>query len=197
MLNIAVFASGNGSNLEVLLNTPFKNGKITLVVSNNPKAYALERAKNHQIPSIAIPRCDYPSQQAFEECILKHLKEHHIDCIVLAGFMLILSPFFIQHFPNKIINIHPSLIPAFCGEGFYGIKVHEAALQYGVKVSGASVHFVNEIVDGGQIIAQKAISISKQETPQSLQKKISALEHKLLPKGVQILINQTIQAKRK
>lgn len=197
MLNIAVFASGNGSNLEVLLNQNFKNGKITLVLSNNPNAYALKRAQAHQVQTIVVNKKDYLSQEEFEHHILNHLQKHNIDCIVLAGFMLILSSNFIRHFPNKIINVHPSLIPSFCGEGFYGIRVHEAVLKYGVKVSGASVHLVNEIVDGGQIIAQKATTISKNETPQSLQKKIAKLEHQILPKGVQILINQIIKERKR
>ncbi|WP_027327106.1 phosphoribosylglycinamide formyltransferase [Helicobacter pametensis] len=190
MLNIAVFASGNGSNLEVLLNTQFNQGKIALVLSNNPSAYALQRAKNHNIAHICINKKEVGEK--FESEILKAMQKHHIDCIVLAGFMLILSADFISHFPNKIINIHPSLIPAFCGDGFYGMRVHEAVLEYGAKVSGASVHFVNEIVDGGKIIAQEAINLSEDETPQSLQTKVAQVEHRILPQAVQFLIDSIL-----
>lgn len=190
MLKVAVFVSGNGSNLEALLRKKLRGGQIALVVSSNPSAYALLRAKSHQIPTQTLCRKDFFSQREFEEELLELLRKYQIDCIVLAGFMLILSPFFIQFFPKRIINVHPSLIPSFCGEGFYGIRVHQAVLDYGVKVSGASVHFVNEVVDGGEIIAQKAINLSKNETPQSLQKKIIKLEHQILPKALQTLISQ-------
>lgn len=190
MLRVAVFVSGNGSNLQSLLDyqeqKKLKNAQIALVLSNKAKAYALKRAELHHIPSIAY-------EEEFETQALKALRDYEIDCIVLAGFMKILSPSFIRHYPNRIINIHPSLIPSFCGEGMYGLRVHQAALNYGVKISGASVHFVNEVVDGGKIIAQKSVQISSKETAQSLQKKVMQVEQKILPKALQILINQTLK----
>lgn len=190
LVNIAVFVSGNGSNLESLLNYKFINGTINLVISNNANAYALIRAKKHNISTEVIT-----FDNNFENNVLQILRKHNIDCIVLAGFIKILNSNIIKAYPNKIINIHPSLIPSFCGKGFYGIRIHEEVIRYGVKISGASVHYVNEVVDGGQIILQKAISVCKKDTPQSLQKKILKLEHKLLPKATQILINKTLKEK--
>ncbi|ANV98044.1 phosphoribosylglycinamide formyltransferase [Helicobacter enhydrae] len=192
MLNIAILVSGNGSNLQSLIDYQnqgkLKNGKLSLVISNKADAYALTRASDSNLPSFALT-----NPATFETEALEKMREYKIDCIVLAGFLKILSPRFIQAFPNKIINIHPSLIPSFCGAGFYGIKVHQEALKYGVKVSGASVHLVNEVVDGGQIIAQRAVRISAKETPSSLQKKVATIEQKILPQALQTLINQILK----
>ena len=184
MKNIAVLVSGSGTNLQALINAQIdgiiKSGKITLVISNNPDAYALTRAKNNGIKTAVINKkelCD-----KFEDELIKTLEDNHIDFIVLAGFMCILSEKFTSHFKDRIINVHPSLIPSFCGKGFYGLHVHEAALEYGVKVTGATVHFVNEIPDGGKIIMQKAVNILENDTPETLQKRVmEEAEWKILP----------------
>ena len=160
---IAVLVSGGGTNLQALIDSRksgiIKSGEISLVIANNENAYALERARNNDIENIVITKKAAGSQENFETELIRTLEEHNIDLIVLAGFMSILSERFTSHFANRIINVHPSLIPSFCGKGFYGLKVHEAALGYGVKVTGATVHFVNEIPDGGKIILQKAVYI--------------------------------------
>ena len=162
MQNIAVFVSGGGTNLEALLMAQeagqIPHGKITLVIASNASAYALTRAANHGVTGIAIPKKG-KTQEEFELAIRAALKEHHIDFIILAGFLSILSEDFTRQWPERIINVHPSLIPSFCGKGMYGLKVHEAALEKGVKVTGATVHFVNEIPDGGKILLQKAVCI--------------------------------------
>ena len=176
MKNVAVLVSGGGTNLQALIdaqnNGIVKSGKITLVISNKEDAYALVRAKNAGIKTQVITKESCVNRDAFEMKIIEALKENKIDYIVLAGFMLILSKNFIKEFENKIINVHPSLIPSFCGEGFYGLKVHEEALAYGVKVTGATVHFVNEIPDGGKIIMQKAVEIKDNDTPKTLQRRV-------------------------
>ena len=174
-VNIAVLVSGGGTNLQALINAQ-KNGIITsgeikLVVSSNKNAYALKRAENAGIKTAVCERKGF-SQKEFEENILNALEEEKIDVIVLAGFMSILSADFVKRYPKRIINVHPSLIPSFCGEGFYGLRVHKAALDYGVKVTGATVHFVNEIPDGGRIIMQKAVDIEENDTPEILQKRV-------------------------
>lgn len=174
---IAVLVSGGGTNLQALIDAQkegiIKSGEISLVISNKNDAYALQRAKNANIKTETITLEDCNKNKAlFEERLISILKENNIDFIVLAGFMLILSKNFVKHFEDKIINVHPSLIPSFCGEGFYGLKVHEAALEYGVKVTGATVHFVNEIPDGGKIIMQKAVDIKEDDTPETLQKRV-------------------------
>ena len=174
MKNIAVLVSGGGTNLQALINAQkdgiIKSGKITLVISNNPDAYALTRAKNSDIKTAVINKKELGV--TFEDELIKTLEENNIDFIVLAGFMCILSEKFTSHFADRIINVHPSLIPSFCGKGFYGLHVHEAALEYGVKVTGATVHFVNEIPDGGKIIMQKAVNILENDTPETLQKRV-------------------------
>jgi len=176
MKNVAVLVSGGGTNLQALIDAQnigiVKSGKITLVISNKEDAYALVRAKNAGIKTQVITKESCVNRDAFEMKIIEALKENKIDYIVLAGFMLILSKNFIKEFENKIINVHPSLIPSFCGEGFYGLKVHEEALAYGVKVTGATVHFVNEIPDGGKIIMQKAVEIKDNDTPKTLQRRV-------------------------
>ena len=174
MKNSAVLVSGGGTNLQALINAQnngiIKSGKITLVISNNPDAYALTRAKNSDIKTAVINKKELGA--TFEDELIKTLEENNIDFIVLAGFMCILSEKFTSHFADRIINVHPSLIPSFCGKGFYGLHVHEAALEYGVKVTGATVHFVNEIPDGGKIIMQKAVNILENDTPETLQKRV-------------------------
>ena len=174
--NIAVLVSGGGTNLQALIDAEKSGiiigGEISLVISNVKGAYALTRAENAGIKTETVIKKELGSQQAFEEKIISLLKENEIDLIVLAGFMSILSERFTSHFEKRILNVHPSLIPSFCGEGFYGLRVHQAALDYGVKVTGATVHFVNEIPDGGQIIMQKAVEIQSGDTPEILQKRV-------------------------
>ncbi|MBQ2742089.1 MAG: phosphoribosylglycinamide formyltransferase [Oscillospiraceae bacterium] len=187
---IAVLVSGGGTNLQALIDAEkkgiIKSGKIELVISNKEGAYALERAKKADIETAVVSKKQLGSQSAFEAGIIKLLDEKKIDIIVLAGFMVILSEEFTKRYPERIINVHPSLIPSFCGEGFYGLRVHEAALSYGVKVTGATVHFVNEIPDGGKIIMQKAVSIREDDTPETLQKRVMRLaEWKILPASVE------------
>ena len=188
--NIAVLVSGGGTNLQALIDAEkkgiIKDGKIALVISNKEGVYALERAKQNDIKSIVITKNACGSQQAFEQSIKTALKENQIDLIVLAGFLAILSQDFTKDYPERIINVHPSLIPSFCGKGFYGLKVHEAALEKGVKVTGATVHFVNEIPDGGKLIMQKAVKIRPNDTPETLQKRVmQQAEWDILPRATQ------------
>ena len=194
MKKIAVLVSGGGTNLQALIDAQGKaltSGKITLVVANNANAYALERAKNAGIATAVVLKKDCGSQAAFEEKLKEVLTEHEIDLIVLAGFMTILTENFTGAYPKRIINVHPSLIPSFCGEGFYGLRVHEAALNYGVKVTGATVHFVNEIPDGGEIIAQKAVYIEENDTPEALQRRVmEQAEWILLPQAAEKVCSQ-------
>ena len=190
MKNVAVLVSGGGTNLQALIDAEKNNiitsGKITLVISNKRDSYALTRAKNNNIKTATIVKKDFLSSVEFEKEIIKTLKENNIDIIVLAGFMCILSKNFTDTFAGRIINVHPSLIPSFCGEGFYGLKVHEKALEYGVKVTGATVHFVNEVPDGGKIIMQKAVEIKDGDTPEILQKRVmEQAEWIILPLAVQ------------
>ena len=190
--NIAVLVSGGGTNLQALLDAQtkgiLKSGQICLVISNNPYAYALERAKNAGVEGKVITKKEAGSQSAFEQKIVDLLEEKQIDIIVLAGFMSILSENFTRRYPERILNVHPSLIPSFCGAGFYGLKVHEEALRYGVKVTGATVHFVNEIPDGGKIILQKSVAIRKGDTPEVLQKRVmEQAEWKILPRAVEMV----------
>ncbi len=192
---IAVLVSGGGTNLQALIDAEksgiIKSGKIELVVSNKSGAYALERAKNNGIESIVIEKSQCLSQYDFESKIVQVLENKGIDLIVLAGFMAILSEKFTSAYKDRIINVHPSLIPSFCGKGFYGLKVHEEALKYGVKVTGATVHFVNEIPDGGKIILQKAVKIQKGDTPEKLQLRVmQQAEWKILPKAVEMVSKQ-------
>ena len=189
---IAVLVSGGGTNLQALLDAQtkgiLKSGQICLVISNNPNAYALERAKNAGVESKVVTKKELGSQNAFEQKIIDLLEEKQIDIIVLAGFMSILSENFTGRYPERILNVHPSLIPSFCGAGFYGLRVHEEALRYGVKVTGATVHFVNEIPDGGKIILQKSVAIHKGDTPEVLQKRVmEQAEWKILPRAVEMV----------
>ncbi|MBQ7406993.1 MAG: phosphoribosylglycinamide formyltransferase [Clostridia bacterium] len=185
---IAVFVSGGGTNLQALINAQAENkipdGEIALVLSSRADAYALKRAEAASIPTAVVSRKEAKSTEDFEAKILAALESHGIEMIVLAGFMSILSENFTARFPARILNVHPSLIPSFCGAGFYGLRVHEAALSYGVKVTGATVHFVNEIPDGGQILLQKAVEIREGDTPEILQKRVmEEAEWILLPKA--------------
>ena len=192
MIRIAVLVSGGGTNLQALIDAEksgiIHSGKISLVVSNSAGAYALERAKKADIETAVVLKKECGSQAAFEEKLYETLQAHDIQVIMLAGFMTILTENFVKKYPKRIINIHPSLIPSFCGEGFYGLRVHEEALKYGVKVTGATVHFVNEIPDGGEIIAQKAVDILPGDTPEILQKRVmEQAEWKLLPQAAEIV----------
>lgn len=186
---IAVFVSGGGTNLEALLKAQeagqMPHGEIVLVCASNDKAYALERAKNHGVTGVVVPKKQM-SQEAFEEALNTYLKDYQIDFIILAGFLSILSENFVTQWNNRIINVHPSLIPSFCGKGMYGLKVHEAALEKGVKVTGATVHMVNEIPDGGKILLQKAVEVLEGDTPEVLQKRVmEQAEWVLLPQAAE------------
>lgn len=187
---IAVLVSGGGTNLQALIDAQksgvIADGEITLVISNKDGAYALTRAENAGIKTATVLKKECGSQEAFEEAMMKLINDNGIELIVLAGFMSILSENFTSAYPKRIINVHPALIPSFCGKGFYGLHVHEAALEYGVKVTGATVHFVNEIPDGGEIIAQKAVEILDGDTPEVLQKRVmEQAEWIILPESVQ------------
>ena len=192
---IAVLVSGGGTNLQALIDANLQAGEIALVVSSRPGVYALERAYRAGIPSVVIAKKG-STQEAFEEKLRAALEEYRIDLIVLAGFLTILSEDFTRRYPRRILNIHPSLIPAFCGEGYYGLHVHEAALERGVKLTGATVHFVNEIPDGGEIILQKAVEVKDGDTPEILQRRVmEQAEWKLLPQAVE-LVSEEIRRSR-
>ncbi|MBO5060665.1 MAG: phosphoribosylglycinamide formyltransferase [Clostridia bacterium] len=198
--NIAVFVSGGGTNLQALIDAQkagiIKSGEIKLVISSSPAAYALERAAMAGIDTAVVSRKEAASQADFEKGITDALEKYDIDLIVLAGFMSILSADFTRRYENRIINVHPSLIPSFCGKGFYGLKVHEEALKYGVKVSGATVHFVNEIPDGGKIILQKAVEIEDGDTPETLQKRImEKAEWIILPEATEKISKEIMEEK--
>lgn len=194
---IAVLVSGGGTNLQAIIdaekNSVIKNGTVSLVISNNRDAYALERAKKAGIDTLTVIKKECANAEEFEEKIINALDSNGIDLIVLAGFMSILSEKFTSHYEKRIINVHPSLIPSFCGEGFYGLHVHEAALEKGVKVTGATVHFVNEIPDGGEIIMQKAVSVHDGDTPETLQKRVmEEAEWIILPASVEKISKEII-----
>lgn len=196
--NIIVLVSGGGTNLQALIdaekNGDIKGGRITCVISSNPAAYALERAKNNGIATRVIPRREYSDSISYSMAVLEVLDEEKADLVVLAGFMTILDQCVTSKYAYKIINVHPALIPSFCGEGFYGLKVHEAALEYGVKVSGATIHFVNEKADAGAIILQGVVDVENGDTPEILQKRIMEnVEWKLLPKAVSLFCQDRIE----
>jgi phosphoribosylglycinamide formyltransferase-1 len=200
MKNIAVFVSGGGTNLQAVIDAVksggITNGKISLVLSSKDDVYALTRAKENNIPVEIIRRREYPDEKEFSVKILEKMKEYDIDLIILAGFLSVLSEDFIKSFGNKIINVHPALIPAFSGKGFYGMRVHEAALERGVKLSGASVHFCNEITDGGPIILQKSIGVKDDDTPESLQARImTECEQVILVEAVNLFCNDKLTVK--
>ena len=192
---IAVLVSGGGTNLQALIDSGIPSGEIALVVASRPGVYALERAYNAAIPSMVITKKGR-TQQDFERDLCAAMDEYKIDLIVLAGFLTILSEDFTKRYPRRIINIHPSLIPSFCGEGFYGLRVHEAALERGVKLTGATVHFVNEIADGGEIILQKAVEVKEGDTPEILQRRVmEQAEWLLLPQAVELVSQEVIRSK--
>lgn len=200
MKNIVVLVSGGGTNLQALIDAQnrgeIKNGKISCVISSKPDAYALERAKNNNIETEIIRRKDYAEFDDYDTALTELLQSQNADVVVLAGFMTILGSKVIRAFENRIINIHPSLIPSFCGEGYYGLRVHEEALKKGVKVTGATAHFVNEICDGGPIIIQKAVEIQNGDTPEILQKRVmQEAEWKILPKAVSLFCEEKISVK--
>ena len=194
MMNIAVLVSGGGTNLQALIDAQGKvlqHGKIKLVISSKPDVYALQRAKQAGIDHCVIAKRDYVTQEEFSNAILQQLQSYQIDMIVLAGYLSILDETIIRAYPNRIINIHPSLIPSFCGKGYYGLKVHEAALHYGVKVTGATVHLVNEIPDGGKILLQKAVDILPYDTPETLQQRVmEEAEWVLLPQAMEMIAKE-------
>ena len=188
---IAVLVSGGGTNLEALLNAreagKIPHGEIVVVLSSSSGAYALERAKNHGVPGFAVPRKE-STQEAFEAGLMEKLTEYQANMIILAGFLSILSEEFVRRWPDRILNVHPALIPSFCGKGMYGLRVHEAALEKGVKVTGATVHFVNEIPDGGEILLQKAVEVLPGDTPEVLQRRVmEQAEWVLLPQAAELV----------
>lgn len=194
MLNVVVLVSGGGTNLQAIIDAvesgQITNTKIAGVISNNQNAYALERAKKHGIPSLCISPKQFASREEFNEQFLEKVNELHPDLIVLAGFLVVIPPAMIETYRNRIINIHPSLIPSFCGTGFYGLKVHEAALARGVKVVGATVHFVDEGTDTGPIILQKAVEVEQGDTPEALQRRVmEQAEWKILPRAIDLIAN--------
>ncbi len=192
MQNIAVLVSGGGTNLQALLDAEkagrIRNGRIVRVISSKPGVFALERAKRHGIPTTVVERKAYSTIDAFSAALLKALEDCGVDIVVLAGFLSIIDETVIKRYPNKILNIHPSLIPAFCGKGYYGLRVHEEVLRYGVKLTGATVHFVNEVTDGGAILLQKAVEVWPDDTPETLQRRVmEEAEWRLLPQAVSLL----------
>lgn len=200
-IRIAVFVSGGGTNLQALMDAQksgiIKSGEIVHVVSDTADAYALERAQNNGIATTVVDRKKYPDRESFEKKLIETLKSNNIELIILAGFMRILGSEIIREYENRMINVHPSLIPSFCGKGFYGLKVHEAALAYGVKVTGATVHYVNEIPDGGKIILQKAVAIKKDDTPESLQVRVmKRAEWLILPKATEMVCKELLKGEK-
>ena len=198
-IKIAVLVSGGGTNLQALIDSQgsvIKSGEIALVISNKAGVFALERAKKAKIPSLVITKADCGGVNEFNQKLIEILKAQKIDLVVLAGFLAILSKDFTDTFKDRIINVHPSLIPSFCGKGYYGLKVHEEALSYGVKVTGATVHFVNEIPDGGKIIMQKAVEILEGDTPEILQKRVmEEAEWKILPASCELVSKKILEEK--
>lgn len=200
MTNIAVMVSGGGTNLQALIDAEkagkIPHGQIRLVIASNDRAYALQRAEKENIPSVVIRHKDYPVQEEFDQKIVDTLHEYQIDMVVLAGYLSILGPTMIRAYEDRIINIHPSLIPSFCGKGFYGLKVHEEALKRGVRVTGATVHLVNEIPDGGRILKQKAVEVKEGDTPETLQKRVmEQAEWILLPEACEELAERIAETK--
>lgn len=198
MLNIAVLVSGGGTNLQALIdaekNGEIKNGKITCVISSKPGVYALERAKQNDIPTVVIARADYDDIHSYTAAVTKELQNRNADLVVYAGFMTILDSQIVKAFPGKMMNVHPALIPSFCGKGFYGLHVHEAVLEKGVKLTGATVHFVTEECDGGPIILQKAVPVLNGDTPEILQKRVmQECEWKILPEAVSLFCQGRIK----
>ena len=201
MLRVGVMVSGGGTNLQAILdsidNGTIRNARVEAVISNNRNAYALERARNHGIEAVCVSPRDYESREQFNEALLEKVNEYQLDLIVLAGFLVAIPAAMIQRYRNRIINIHPSLIPSFCGVGYYGLKVHEAALKRGVKVTGASVHFVDEVTDTGPILLQKPVEVKEGDTPEILQRRVmEEAEWILLPKAIDMIANGEIEIGR-
>lgn len=197
-LKIGVLVSGGGTNLQAIIdsieNGTIRNAEIVTVAASNPDAYALKRAEKHGIPSVAISRKDFDSLEKFDLAICEHMKSRGVELIVMAGFLSIIGENLLNEYEGRIINIHPSLIPSFCGKGYYGLRVHEAALERGVKITGATVHFVNEIPDGGPIIIQKAVEVKDGDTPETLQKRVmEEAEWIILPKAIDMIANGEIK----
>ena len=197
MKRIAVLVSGGGTNLQAILESERRgenpNGRVSLVVASKPGVYALTRAENFGVDTAVVARRDYADSATFDAALLVVLQAHRIDVVVLAGFLSVLGPSVIAAYPNRILNVHPSLIPSFCGPGFYGLRVHEAALARGVKVTGATVHFVNEECDGGPILLQKAVEVRPDDTPETLQKRVMVeAEWQLLPRAVAMVCNDEV-----
>ena len=197
MLKIAVLVSGGGTNLQAVIDAigqkKITNAKLEVVISNNPDAFALERARQHGIEAVCISPKSFENRELFHEALLKKLRDSRVGLVVLAGYLVAIPPSIVKAFPNRIINIHPSLIPSFCGTGFYGLKVHEAALERGVKVTGATVHFVDEGTDTGPIIMQKAVEVRESDTPKVLQQRVmEQAEWVILPKVIQLIANDKI-----
>lgn len=200
MLNVAVLVSGGGTNLQAIIDAidsgRITNARIGIVISNNPNAYALERAKKHGIESCCISPKSFATRDEFNGELLKKLKESGAELIALAGFLVVIPPLLVREYPNRIINIHPSLIPSFCGKGYYGLKVHEAALERGVKISGATVHFVDEGTDTGPIIFQKSVEVADDDTPETLQRRImEEAEWIIMPKAIDYIANDRLEVK--
>lgn len=198
MLKIAVLVSGGGTNLQALIdsieNKTIANTRIEVIISNNKNAYALERGRNHGIESICISPKEYPDRDSFNQALLYAIENRNIDLIVLAGYLVVLPQIMIKKYPNRIINIHPSLIPSFCGKGYYGLKVHEGVLERGVKITGATVHYVDEGTDTGPIILQKAVEVKEGDTPEILQKRVMEEgEWNILPEAVNLIANGKIE----
>ena len=198
MLKLAVLVSGGGTNLQAIIdkieNGFIYNAKIEVVISNKNDAYALERAKNHGIKGECISPKDYENREAFNQAFLEKLDSYHVDLIVLAGFLVVIPEIVVKKYPNRIINIHPSLIPSFCGTGYYGLKVHEGVLNRGVKVTGATVHFVDEGTDTGPIILQKAVLVKQDDTPEILQRRVmEEAEWKIMPKAIDLIANGKVK----
>ncbi|MBC8611686.1 phosphoribosylglycinamide formyltransferase [Massilimaliae timonensis] len=198
MLKIVVLVSGGGTNLQALIDAQeagtIKNGKISCVISSNPSAYALERAEQHGIATVVLNRKEYPDVASYSQAVLHTLQEQEADLVVYAGFMTILDESVCNAYPNKMMNVHPALIPSFCGKGFYGLHVHEAALQKGVKLTGATVHFVTAVCDGGPIILQKAVAVKDNDTPETLQRRVmEEAEWEILPKAVSLFCEGKIK----
>jgi len=201
MLRVGVMVSGGGTNLQAILdsidNGTIRNARVEAVISNNRSAYALERARNHGIEAVCVSPRDYESREQFNEALLEKVNEYQLDLIVLAGFLVAIPAAMIQRYRNRIINIHPSLIPSFCGVGYYGLKVHEAALKRGVKVTGATVHFVDEGTDTGPILLQKPVEVKEGDTPEILQRRVmEEAEWILLPKAIDMIANEEIEIGR-
>lgn len=195
MVKIGVLVSGGGTNLQAILEAQSRGeipgGQVSLVIASKPGVYALERAAGFGVEGIVVPRKEYPDTRAYDEALIRELKSRGITLVVLAGFMTVLGPDFIRAFPDRILNVHPSLIPSFCGEGYYGLRVHKEALARGVKVTGATVHLVNEVCDGGPILLQKAVEVLPGDTPEALQRRVmEQAEWKLLPRAIAMICEQ-------